>query len=288
MTSSQSQAILEPTYVPDDCVPIQAKGEGIEEFNTRAEIFSIACDTDQEEEVSLGETLVYRIFRLMEVIVSAFVLTVSLPVMLLVALIVKLDSPGPALFFQRRVARHELTDGADLTKNDRFRVVHPPPSPQKRYWVPQTFLFVKFRTMYADAREKFPELYDYDFSREEIDRLVFKREEDPRITRAGNWLRRITVDELPNFWNVLKGDMSLVGPRPEIPEMLPNYRPDQMRKFTVKPGITCLAQINGRGRLAFQETIAWDLEYVDNRSLALDLKILFLTFWKVLTQHGAF
>ncbi len=286
--SSQSHAVVQPTFVPEDCIPIQAKGEAVEEFNTRAEMFSIACDPDEKADASLGESLAYRIFRVFEVVVSALVLVVSLPVMLVVAVIVKLDSPGPALFFQRRVAKHELTNGADLTKNDRFRVVDSPPSPQKSYWLPKTFLFVKFRTMYADARERFPELYDYDFSQEEIDHLVFKREEDPRISKAGNWLRRITVDELPNFWNVLKGDMTLVGPRPEIPEMLPNYRPDQMRKFTVKPGITGLAQINGRGRLGFQETIAWDLRYVDERSLALDLKILFLTFWKVLTKHGAF
>jgi len=113
-------------------------------------------------------------------------------------------------------------------------------------------------------------------------------EDDPRITKAGKWLRCSTLDELPNFWNVLTGDMRLVGPRPDIPEMLVNYKPHQMRKFTVKPGITGLSQINGRGRLSFHKTVAYDLQYVDNKSVLLDIKTLFMTVWRIVTSHGAF
>ena len=142
--------------------------------------------------------------------------------------------------------------------------------------------------MYDDARERFPELYNYNYTEEEIKTIAFKRKHDPRITSAGTWLRRSTLDELPNFWNVLTGSMRLVGPRPELPEMVPNYRPDQMHKFTVKPGITGLPQINGRGRLSFQQTVAYDLEYVDTKSVLLDIKILFMTIWRVITKHGAF
>jgi lipopolysaccharide/colanic/teichoic acid biosynthesis glycosyltransferase len=112
------------------------------------------------------------------------------------------------------------------------------------------FRFVKFRTLYADARQRFPKLYSYQYTAEELEQLKFKVEDDPRVTPQGRWMRRSTLDELPNFWNVLTGDMALVGPRPEIPEMLRYYHGDMLLKFTVRPGITGMAQIsgcNGRG-----------------------------------------
>jgi len=142
--------------------------------------------------------------------------------------------------------------------------------------------------MYADARECYPEWYNYKYTQEQFQKERFKREGDPRITKVGEWLRMSTLDELPNFWNVLCGDMALVGPRPELPDILPNYNPEQMRKFTVKPGITGLAQINGRGYLGYQKTINWDLQYVDTKSIWLDLKILAKTLVLVLGRHGAF
>jgi lipopolysaccharide/colanic/teichoic acid biosynthesis glycosyltransferase len=179
--------------------------------------------------------------------------------MLLVALVIRLDSPGPAMFRQRRVG-----------VNGRL------------------FWFYKFRTLYADARERFPELYSYDYSREEVQTLQFKVENDPRVTRVGHWLRKSTLDELPNFWNLLKGDIAIVGPRPEIPEMLKHYTPDQLLKFSVRPGITGLAQTHGRGNLAFQQTIAWDLEYVRQKSLWLDMRIIVRTLKLWLTLDGAF
>ena len=175
-------------------------------------------------------------------------LAVCWPVMLIVAAIVKLDTPGPALFRQTRVGlggRH--------------------------------FTFYKFRTLYADARERFPELYAYRYTPEQIQALQFKRERDPRVTPAGRWLRKSTLDELPNFWNLLKGEIALVGPRPEIPEMVPHYLPWQLAKFSVKPGITGLAQTHGRGKLAFQRTIDYDLKYVQTRSVLLDIRIIFRT-----------
>jgi len=285
--SSTTCASISPS---DDYIPIQPKGRAIEEFNTQSQLFSILVDPDDMSPESLWKTITEKVYRLFEIAVSIVVLLVSLPLMLIIGLIVRLDSPGPALFFQRRVARCELTNGKDLKKNGKFKIVHsaPTPAPEKNYWLPKCFSFIKFRTMYADSQEKYPELYDYSYSRSEAEELVFKRERDPRVTRVGRWLRTITLDELPNFWNVLMGDMRLVGPRPEIPEMLPNYKPEQMKKFTIKPGITGLSQINGRGGLGFQETIAYDLQYVENRSIKLDLKILLVTFWKVISKHGAF
>lgn len=192
--------------------------------------------------------VVAAIRRSVEIAVAAAALAVCWPVMLIVAAIVKLDTPGPALFRQTRVGlggRH--------------------------------FTFYKFRTLYADARERFPELYAYKYTPEQIQALQFKRERDPRVTPAGRWLRKSTLDELPNFWNLLKGEIALVGPRPEIPEMVPHYLPSQLAKFSVKPGITGLAQTHGRGKLAFQRTIDYDLKYVRTRSVLLDIRIIFRT-----------
>jgi lipopolysaccharide/colanic/teichoic acid biosynthesis glycosyltransferase len=178
--------------------------------------------------------------------------------------------------------------GAELLICPLFRVISGEVEPDRMYWVPSTFRFVKFRTMYADARRRFPELYNYAMTPYQVEQFQFKVERDPRVTRAGKWLRISTLDELPNFICVLTGEMRLAGPRPEIPEMLPNYRPEQMAKFTVKPGVSGLAQIKGRGRLSFQRTVSYDLEYVRTRSFALDLKIMLSTLFKVFKRHGAF
>jgi len=212
-----------------------------------------------KREWTIGEGIGASLLRLAEIAIAAVALILSAPIMLVIAFIVSRDSPGPAIFRQQRV-------GA----NGRL------------------FWFYKFRTLYADARERFPELYAYDYSQDQVLTLRFKVEEDPRITRAGRWLRRSTLDELPNFWNLLKGDIALVGPRPEIPEMLKHYTPEQLLKFTVRPGITGLAQTHGRGNLAFQETIAWDLEYVQQKSFWLDVKIIARTMRLLFTLDGAF
>jgi len=251
-------------------------------------IFCIPADEGYGSALSNWEIIKRVCYHMTETVVSFIALVLSIPAMLIIAFIIKLDSPGPVLFFQKRLSRSKLVSGKRLMNNDRFVVVDPDFSPEKKYWVPKTFWFVKFRTMYVDARERFPHLYDYNFTEQQIKHIQFKVKDDPRITQAGKWLRRSTLDELPNFWNVLTGDMRLVGPRPEIPEMLVNYTPEQMSKFTVKPGITGLPQINGRGRLSFQKTVTYDLEYVNNKSVLLDLKILFMTIWRIITSHGAF
>ena len=201
----------------------------------------------------------YVVTRAFEIVVASVVLLVSLPVMLWVGLVIKRGSPGPALFLQKRVGR------------DR-----------------KLFRFVKFRTMYVDARERFPELYAYSYDEEGLARLRFKVEDDPRVTPQGRWLRQSTLDEIPNFWNVLTGDMALVGPRPEIPEMLRYYHGRMNRKFDVRPGVTGLAQVSGRGRLGFHETVDLDVEYVERQSIMLDIKILLRTIKIVLLGDGAF
>ncbi len=174
------------------------------------------------------------------------------PVLLLLALAVKLDSSGPAFFRQTRIGRGG-----------------------------RPFTFYKFRGMYVDAKERFPHLYDYRYSQEEVQNLRFHPEADPRVTRVGHFIRRTSLDELPNLLNVVIGDMSLVGPRPEIPEMLPYYGRHANSVLTVKPGITSLAKCVGRDDLTFRETLELDLHYIRERELRMDLAILFGTVWKI-------
>jgi len=199
------------------------------------------------------------LLRIFECLVALSVLITTMPVMLIIALIIRRDSPGDPLFRQDRVGR-----GGKL------------------------FRFTKFRTLLADARQRYPELYAYRYTPAQIEKLTFKVPHDPRITRAGRWLRRSTLDELPNFWNVLTGDMALVGPRPEIPEMLPYYTDEELLKYSVRPGITGLPQISGRGRLKFREAAALDVEYVRRHSFKLDLRIILRTLYLIVSRDGAF
>lgn len=196
--------------------------------------------------------------RAVDVAIAIPVLLLSLPMIGILALIIKLDSKGPAIFRQTRLGK----DG-------------------------KPFQFYKFRTMLTDARERYPELYSYQYESREIEEMYFKLPWDPRLSRFGRHLRRTSLDELPNLINVVLGDMSLVGPRPEIPEMLPYYRPEQLAKFRVKPGLTGMAQVNGRNILRFQETITYDLEYVRRRSVGFDLRILLRTPLVVIRMLGA-
>jgi lipopolysaccharide/colanic/teichoic acid biosynthesis glycosyltransferase len=200
-----------------------------------------------------------RVRRAIECLVAIAALALTLPLLLVIAAIVKLDSPGPAVFRQWRVGR----DG-------------------------RLFRFAKFRTLYVDAAARWPELYAYRYGPDELAALHFKTKNDPRVTRVGRWLRTSTLDELPNFWNVLTGDVALVGPRPEIPEMLPYYDREGLQKFSVRPGVTGLAQVKGRGDLSFRDTIAFDVEYVRRRSAGLDVRILLQTVVSMLLRKGAF
>jgi lipopolysaccharide/colanic/teichoic acid biosynthesis glycosyltransferase len=217
---------------------------------------SVAIDANQ----SVRQSRAYEmISRSLDVSVSFLLLVLTFPVFILVALWVWLDSPGPVIFRQIRVGKGG-----------------------------RPFSFYKFRTMHVDARQLFPHLYRYDYTPEEFRTFRFKMVEDPRLTRFGKYLRRTTLDELPNLYNVLKGDMALVGPRPEIPEMAQLYQPYQLKKFSVKPGVTGLAQVNGRGLLTIQETLRYDLEYVDTQCLKNDMAILMKTVKVTVLRIGAF
>ena len=178
--------------------------------------------------------------------------------------------------------------GRDLDSRTDLR---PPPGgyqPDHWYYVPSYFTLVKLRTMHCDARSRFPEFYAYKFAPGDFHREYPTLQNDPRVTRVGRVLRKLSVDELPNLWAVVVGDMRLVGPRPEAPEVLQYYTPEEMYKFAFKPGISGLSQINGRGFLNWGETLAWDLEYIRTRSVTLDLKIIAMTLAHVITRRGAF
>jgi lipopolysaccharide/colanic/teichoic acid biosynthesis glycosyltransferase len=236
-----------------------------------------------------GHTFLRAIYRATECSVALVMLVLAAPILLLEAILIKLDSPGPALFWQRRVGQSAVRRGRDITNREDLIPPDGGFRPEALYLVPQTVNFVKFRTMYVDACEKFPELYDVRFpSHEAFLASYYKQENDPRVTRVGHFLRRTTLDELPNLFLVLTGQMRLVGPRPEGPWLVPYYTPEQMLKFAVKPGVTGLAQASGRGQLQIGDQIELDLEYVRRRSVWLDLTILFQTFLGVLRQKGAF
>jgi lipopolysaccharide/colanic/teichoic acid biosynthesis glycosyltransferase len=236
--------------------------------------------------------------RAIDVAVSATLLLALSPLMLLLSMAVKLDSPGPALFRQVRTGRNRRRAAERVSRERRNRQLFGKP-----------FTLYKFRTMYADSRERFPELYRYTYSDAELRSVPIKilvgtrrgegdppRDEaasqppyhDPRVTRAGRFLRSTSLDELPNLLNVLRGDMHLVGPRPDIDSNIRYYRREELRILEVKPGVTGLAQIRGRGLLTFEQTNLFDLEYVERRSLFLDLSILLRTIPVLWKREGAY
>ncbi len=240
------------------------------------------------EVVPASGWLAEAVYRGFEIVAAGFALAAALPVMLIVAALIRWDSPGPALFFHWRPGRSIKILGRELAGRTDVR---PPPGgyePERWYLVPSYFYLPKYRTMYQDARTRFPQYYAYKFSPAEFHRQYPTNRYDPRLTRIGRILRKLSVDELPNLWCVLTGQIRLVGPRPEAPEVLQYYTPEEMYKFACKPGITGLAQINGRGLLDWGKTLAWDLQYVHTRGVWLDLKIIVITLKHVITRHGAF
>ena len=192
--------------------------------------------------------------RLLDVAVSVIILVLSLPAIGIAALAIKLTSPGSVLFKQQRIGL-----------NGRI------------------FTLYKFRTMIEDAHERRAEVSHLN----EMTGPVFKSKADPRVTFVGRFLRKFSLDELPQLWNVLKGDMSLVGPRPPIPEEVASYHRWHRRRLSMKPGLTCLWQISGRNNIDFDRWMQMDLQYIDNWSPSLDVKILLRTIPAVLLGKGA-
>jgi exopolysaccharide biosynthesis polyprenyl glycosylphosphotransferase len=194
--------------------------------------------------------------RTLDVLGSGVALIVLSPWFALIALLIKLEDRGPILFCQTRVGR----DGRE-------------------------FRMLKFRSMRIDAEDRLRELLAK--NKHQVG-VTFKLKNDPRITATGRWLRRFSLDELPQLWNVFRGDMSLVGPRPPVPREVALYSLADRRRLAVKPGLTCIWQISGRAEIDFPAQVQLDVRYIESRSFWQDIKILCKTIPAVLTGNGAY
>jgi len=199
---------------------------------------------------------VQRFFkRFLDIVLAGLALVLLAPIVGLIILAIRLNGPGSIYFTQTRVGR-----GGRL------------------------FRLHKFRTMISNAEELKQGL----MAQNELDGPVFKIKNDPRVTRVGQILRKTSLDELPQLWNVLIGDMSLVGPRPALPSEVVQWEKWQCRRLVVEQGCTCIWQVSGRNNLTFKEWMRLDMEYVYNWSMWLDLKLILLTIWVMLTGKGAY
>ena len=211
-------------------------------------------EIDIEKHIN-GKKIHFVMKRLMDIGLSIMGIIILSPIYLILIIAIKLDSKGPALFKQIRVGK----DGS-------------------------LFTIYKFRTMIVQAEGK----RELNIDPSDIDNFVFQSKSDNRITKLGNFLRRSSLDEIPQLFNVLFGQMSLVGPRPEIHEVVNYYPKSYRQRLLVLPGITGLAQISGRGEIELGKTVSYDLKYIMDFSVSLDIKILFLTVISVFKSEGAF
>ena len=193
--------------------------------------------------------------RFFDVFLSVLVLIVLSPLLLIVTAVIKLDSPGKAIYIQERVGK----DG-------------------------KKFKMYKFRSMCVDAEKKQDELQALN----EVDGPVFKIAKDPRVTRVGKFIRKCSIDELPQLFNIIKGEMSIVGPRPPLPKEVEQYTPYQKLRLRVAPGLTCYWQISGRSDMTFDKWIQLDLMYITSRNLWVDFCIVLKTIPAVLGHKGAY
>lgn len=214
-------------------------------FKFEEEFDEVAIAIDYSE-VLAKESILYSVTkRLIDIVGSLCGIILLSPLFLIVAILIKLEDPKGKVFFAQE-------------RNGRY---------------PKTFKMYKFRSMVHNAEDLLKDLMD----RNEQTGPVFKINDDPRITKVGKVIRRTSIDELPQLFNVLKGDMSLVGPRPPIPHEVDQYNSYQMQRLAVKPGLTCIWQVSGRNNIGFDEWVEMDIEYIKTRNLWLDIKLIFKT-----------
>lgn len=199
--------------------------------------------------------IIQRLKRGLDLVLATIALVTLCPLMLLTALAIKLDSPGPVIFKQTRVGK----------------------------WG-KPFICYKFRSMCIDAEARKKELV----KRNEVDGPIFKMQVDPRVTRVGRIIRKLSIDELPQLFNVFKGDMSLVGPRPPVPQEVNQYKFDHLRRLDAIPGLTGLQQVSGRSDLSFERWVELDMEYISQQSFRKDVEILLKTIPAVILGKGAY
>ena len=204
-------------------------------------------------DITIGGSLIFK--RFMDIAMTVVCVILGSPVFLLTAILVKVTSPGPIIFSQVRVGKYG-----------------------------RHFKFYKFRSMYIDAEARKAELLKHN---ESGDGVIFKMKHDPRITPVGRFIRKFSIDELPQLFNVLLGDMSLVGPRPPLPQEVKSYSIEERKRLNITPGITCIWQVSGRSELPFHKQMALDKEYIASRSTWKDFVILLKTVPAILTGKGA-
>lgn len=203
--------------------------------------------------MTLGGSKCFK--RFMDIILSLIALILGSPIFLFTALLIKVTSPGPIIFSQVRVGKYG-----------------------------RHFKFYKFRSMYIDAEARKEELLKHNESK---DGVIFKMKHDPRITPVGRFIRKFSIDELPQLFNVLLGDMSLVGPRPPLPKEVRCYTIEERKRLNITPGITCIWQVSGRSELSFGQQMTLDKQYIASRSTWNDFVILLKTIPAILTGRGA-
>jgi lipopolysaccharide/colanic/teichoic acid biosynthesis glycosyltransferase len=201
-------------------------------------------------------TVTLKTKRFLDFIISLFLIIFLLPFFVLVSLIIYVDNPGPIIFTQKRVGKFG-----------------------------RVFDFYKFRSMKTNAESLKKELLAQNESQ---DGVIFKMKNDPRITRFGRIMRKLSIDEMPQLYNVLKGDMSLVGPRPAVPSEVKEYTLKERKRLNIVPGITCIWQISGRSDIPFNKQVELDLMYIQSQNLFKDLKILLKTIPAVILGKGAY
>ncbi|MCL5996853.1 MAG: exopolysaccharide biosynthesis polyprenyl glycosylphosphotransferase [Chloroflexi bacterium] len=199
--------------------------------------------------------IVHQLKRILDMIFASLLIAFTAPIMLITAIAIKLDSPGPVIFRQTRVGK---------------------------WGVP--FTCFKFRSMYVDAETRKEQL----MALNEASGPVFKMKRDPRVTRVGRVIRKLSIDELPQFFNVLRGEMSMVGPRPPVPKEVSQYSFDELRRLEAVPGITGLQQVSGRSDMSFKRWIELDMQYIAEQSLLKDIEILLKTIPAVMSGKGAY
>lgn len=214
-------------------------------FKFEEEFDEVAIAIDYSDVLG-KESILYSVTkRLIDIVGSLCGIILLSPLFLIVAILIKLEDPKGKVFFAQE-------------RNGKY---------------PKTFKMYKFRSMVHNAEELLKDLMD----RNEQTGPVFKINDDPRITKVGKFIRKTSIDELPQLFNVLKGDMSLVGPRPPIPHEVDQYNSYQMQRLAVKPGLTCIWQVSGRNNIGFDEWVEMDIEYIKTRNLWLDIKLIFKT-----------
>lgn len=211
---------------------------------------------DVSRKIKPYENFYYLLFKTsLDFLASLIGIILLSPLLLIICILIKIESPKDKIIFSQ----------TRCGKNGKL------------------FSMYKFRSMVSNAEDLLEELKEFN----EMDGPVFKIKEDPRITKVGKFIRKTSLDELPQLFNVLKGDMSLVGPRPPIPDEVEQYDEYQMQRLLIKPGLTCTWQVSGRNTIGFDEWVEMDLKYIEERNLFFDLKLIFKTFRVLLGDENA-